>query len=363
MKHYINRRFGLIALCIVSLAGCSQEPQSVDASSSPDTTKAIVVETRIVSTSKVPLKAVVPGAVVPDQKANIASRMMGYIERLDVEVGDQVEQGQLLFKIDARDVQNQIIKAQSGFQQARASLKDASADYKRFAKLYQEKAVSKQQFEKMRLQYNVAQENLAAAEAGLKQAKDQLNYANVKAPFSGVIIEKMASEGSLAAPGNPVVVMENLASLSVQTQVSNDLYAVLRVGDKAQVKIDGISQPFEGTIYTLVSSADPQTRTHKVKLSLPNINDVNSGTFARVSFTRGERETFMLPRSAIVKRAGIEGVFIVEQGKSYFHMVRLGATLGDQVEVQSGLIAGEKVVIASEQGLMNGDLVEVQGAN
>lgn len=348
----------LLAMAL-GLAGCDKNSPAPEQEGSAKVVKA---QTVTVSLGSVPLKAVMPGSVVPDQRANIASRIMGYIENLDIEVGDKVKRGQLLFKIDAGDINNQITQAQSAYQQARASLRDATADYNRFTKLYKEKAVSKQQFDKIRLQYQVAQENLAAAQAGLKQAKDQLNYANVKAPFDGVIVEKMATEGSLAAPGNPVVVMENLTSLSVQTQVSNDLYAVLRIGDKAKVKIDGIEQPFEGTIYTLVSAADPATRTHTVKLSLPDVNDINSGTFARVSFKKGERNTMMLPESAIIKRAGIDGVFVIEDGKAYFHMVRLGAKLDKMVEVQSGLFVGDKVVVSNNAELLNGDKVAAQGA-
>ena len=192
----------------------------------------------------------------------------------------------------------------------------------------------------------------------MDQAKAQLNYANVKAPFDGVIVEKMAVAGSLAAPGNPVVVMENLKSLSVQTQVSADLYAVLRNGDSAEVLVDGIATPFIGTIYTLVSAADPKSRTHTVKLSLPNVNDVNSGTFARVSFKRGERQTMMLPVSAVLNRAGIEGVFVVENGRAFFHMVRTGMVIGDMVEIQSGLALGEQVVVSNNQEMLNGDLVD-----
>ncbi|MEA1987987.1 MAG: efflux RND transporter periplasmic adaptor subunit [Pseudomonadota bacterium] len=351
----ISKVIGLSLLAAtLGLAGCGQEEQAIEV----DTAKTVKAEVFTVTLGSIPLTAVVPGAVVPDQKAQIASRLMGYIKNLDVKVGQEVKSGDLLFSIDSGDIKSQISQANSGYQQALAALKDARLDYNRFTKLYKEDSVSKQQYDKIKLQFSVAQENLAAAKSGLDQAKAQLNYANVKAPFDGVIVQKMAVAGSLAAPGNPVVIMENLKSLSVQTQVSADLYAVLRNGDTAQVLVDGISKPFVGTIYTLVSAADPKTRTHTVKLSLPNVNDVNSGTFARVSFIRGERQTMMLPTSAVVNRAGIEGVFVVENGRAFFHMVRTGAVMGDMVEIQSGLALGEQIVISNNQEMLNGDIVE-----
>ena len=355
MKHFKKMVGVSLLTAALGLTGCGGDAEPTAVEQQNKTVKADVVN---VSVGMVPLKAVVPGSVVPDQKAQIASRIMGYIENLKVKVGDEVNRGQLLFKIDAGDINSKISQARSGFQQAKAALEDAAADFDRFTKLYQERAVSKQQYDKIRLQYSVAQENLASASAGLKQARDQLNYANVRAPFSGVIVQKMANEGSLAAPGAPIVVMENLSSLSVQTQVSGDLYAALRIGDKAVVKIDGIKKPFDATIYTLVSSADPATRTHTVKLSLPDVTDVNSGTFARVSFIRGERQTMMLPSSAIVNRAGIEGVFVVEHGKAFFHMVRTGAELDGMVEIQAGLVVGEQIVVSNNEQLMNGDVIE-----
>jgi len=355
----LSKVIGLSLLAAtLGLAGCGQEEQAKVA----DTAKTVKADVFTVTLGSVPLTAVVPGAVVPDQKAQIASRLMGYIKNLDVKVGQEVKSGDLLFSIDSGDIKSQISQANSGYQQALAALKDARLDYNRFTKLYKEDSVSKQQYDKIKLQFSVAQENLASAKSGLDQAKAQLNYANVKAPFDGVIVQKMAVAGSLAAPGNPVVIMENLKSLSVQTQVSADLYAVLRHGDTAEVLVDGISKPFVGTIYTLVSAADPKSRTHTVKLSLPNVNDVNSGTFARVSFKRGERQTMMLPVSAVLNRAGIEGVFVVENGRAFFHMVRTGAVIGDMVEVQSGLALGEQVVVNNNQEMLNGDIVESASA-
>lgn len=354
MKH-LNKFVGVsILTAALGLTGCGgdAEPTKVE-----NTNKTVAAEVVKVTVGTVPLKAVAPGSVVPDQKAQIASRIMGYIEDLDVKVGDKVKRGDPLFSIDSGDISSKISQAEAAFQQARAALEDASADYQRFSRLYKDNAVSKQQFDKVRLQHSVAKENLSAARAGLKQAKDQLDYANVKAPFDGVIVQKMATAGSLAAPGNPVVVMENLSSLSVQTQVSGDLYAALRIGDKAVVKIDGIKRPLEGTIYTLVSAADPATRTHTVKLSLPDITDVNSGTFARVSFVSGERETMMLPKSAVINRAGIDGVFVVANGRASFHMVRTGAEIDNMVEIQAGLVVGELIVTNNNEQMLNGDII------
>jgi len=339
----------------MGLSGCSQED---DHSIKTENQQTIEAKIDTVQLGTVPMMAVVPGAVVSDQKAQISSRLIGYIKDLNVKVGQKVERGEVLFSIDSTDVKSQITQAQAGYQQALAALEDAKLDNDRFTKLFKEDSVSKQQFDKIKLQYSVAQENLAAAKSGLDQAKSQLSYANVRAPFTGVIVEKLANQGALASPGQPIVVIENLQSISVQTEVAGELFAVLRAGDEASVLIDGQAEALAGTIYTLVSAANPQTRTHTVKLSLPPINNVNSGTFARVSFKRGERQTIMVPSSAIVVRAGIAGVFVVNEGKANFSMVRPGMSMNGMTEVQAGLNLGERIVINNNQSLLNGDIVE-----
>lgn len=339
----------------LGLVGCTEETEQAKV----DTAQTFKASVQTVELGEIPLMAVVPGAIVPEQKAQISSRLIGYIKGLEVQVGQKVTQGQLLFSIDSADIKSQIVQANAGYQQALAGLKDAKLDYDRFTQLYKEDSVSKQQFDKVRLQYSVAQQNVAAARSALNQAREQLNYANVKAPFDGVIVDKMAVAGDLASPGKPIVVIENAASLIVRTEVGGELFAVIKMGDEASVVVDGQPEPLVGTVYTLVSSANPKTRTHTVKLSLPLLNNVNSGTFARVSFKRDLRQTIMVPATAVLNRAGIEGVFVNENGRAFFRMVRTGQTIGDRIEIQAGLALAEQVVIDNNESMLNGDIIEV----
>jgi RND family efflux transporter MFP subunit len=360
MKSYSLALAGLLAMSF-GLSGCSEEPAPTGAQNEAVNTHEVTVAQ--VQLGTVPVLVNVPGSVVPDQQARIASRLMGNIQTLPVELGDHVKRGDLLFTIDPQDINSQIAQARAAFQQAQAALENARADFDRFSQLLREESVSRQQFDGVRLQYNVAQENLAAARAGLEQAEAQLTYANVRAPFDGVVVQKLAVAGDLAAPGNPIVVIENLRSLSVQTEVSQDLYAAIKVGDKALIQVDGVNKVLEGEIYSLVSAANPRTRGHTTKLSLPVVDNVNSGTFARISFIRGERQAILIPQAAVVSRAGIEGVFVVtDETQVQFRMVRLGAQKGADVEVQAGLDMGEVIVVSNNQTLVNGDRVVTQTA-
>lgn len=314
--------------------------------------------------SLVNLTEVLPGSIVPDQQAKIASRLMGYIRNLNVQVGESVKEGQLLFAIDPTDINSQIRQAQSAVAQARAGLADAKSDFDRFSKLFKEQSVSHQQFDKTKLQYQVAQENLSAAEAGLEQAKGQMRYADVKAPFDGVIVQKMSVSGDLAAPGNPVLLLENRNLMSVQVEVSGDLYRQLKLGQEAQVWFEGKEQSATAQISTLVGAANPITRTHTVKLSVPTSQlNVASGTFARIVFQRGQRSTLLVPKEAVITRGGIVGAFVVGKDQlARFRMLRLGGTFGEKIEVQSGLEVGETLLINSKLPALNGDRITAGGA-
>jgi len=345
----------LATLPVVFLLGCGSEEEVKKTAVS----QLVKVEVSPVKLGTIPLKIVAPGTVVSDQKAQISSRLMGYIKDFNVKEGQGVKRGDLLFSIDSTDVKSGILRAKSGYQQAKAALLDAKLDFKRFKKLYEDESVSKQQFDKINLQFKVASQQMIAAKTGLDNAKSQLRYANVKAPFDGVVVKKMAAAGDLSAPGNPILSLENKSSLSVKTQVSHDLYSDLRMGDTAGIILDGIDETLIGTIYAMVSAADPKTRTHTVKLSLPSHLSINSGAFARVSFTRGERQTMIVPKSALLNRSGIEGVFVVEDGKSFFNMVRLGETIGDNIEIKSGINLEDIIVISNNESLLNGDRIEI----
>jgi len=340
----------------LTLSGCSKE--EVAEKDQPQV-QTIQAKVQTVELGNISLTAVVPGAVVPDQRANISSRLMGFIKKLDLKVGHKVEKGDLLFSLDSGDVNSAIAQAQSSYDQARATFVNARQNFKRFERLYKEASISRQQFDTVSLQYKVAKEGLAGARSALSQAKDQLKYVYVKAPFSGVVVNKMAVVGDLAMPGQPVLVIENLKSLSIQTQVARDLFTSLRSGDEVEVLLEGKNEPILATIYTLVAAADPVTRTHIVKLSLPDVGNINSGTFARINFNLGERQTLLIPKTAVLNRSGIEGVFVVQEGVARFRMVRLGEKIGELVEVQAGLSLGDVIVVENNQSMLNGDLVEV----
>lgn len=361
MNHLLAKPIVIAVAATLLLAGCSEKPadnSTVDANT--NTIKASVVT---VNAGDMPIVATSPGNVVAKQQAQIASRLMGFIREINVDVGQKVVAGQRLFSVDPSDIQGQVSQAGAGQAQAQAALADARNDYERFGALYKDEAIPKAQWDKIRLQYQVAQQQAAAAKAGLNTANAQMRYATLTAPFAGVITQKLANVGDLAAPGRPVLVLENPDQLQVQTQVSADVYAHLKPGTPVSLSVDGQTSTLTGKIAQLVPAADPMSRTYLVKIDLPANHNLKSGTFVQVGFAVGERSGLRVPTSAVLDRAGITGVFVVDkQGIAHYRMVRVGDSSNGLTDVQSGLSAGESVVNSATANMQSGDKVINTGA-
>jgi RND family efflux transporter MFP subunit len=355
VNHPIAKPLIIAVLSALILTGCGKQPAEPAGATMTNTIKANVIS---IKTNSVPIIANAPATVIAEQQAEIASRIMGFIREINVEVGQKVSAGQRLFRIDPSDIQGQVSQANAGLAQAQAALADAKNDYERFGTLYKEEAIPKAQWDKIRLQYQVTQQQFAAAKAGLGSAGAQMNYATPTAPFAGVITQKLANVGDLAAPGRPILVMENPTKLQVQTQVPEDVFTHLQIGTPVSLHIDSTNSDITGKVANLVTAADPVSHTHLVKISLPEGHGLQSGMFIQASFSKGMAAGLNVPASAILNRAGITGVFIVDtQGIAHYRMVRVGDTQNDMTTIQAGLNSGEQIVTSNTDHLESGDKV------
>jgi RND family efflux transporter MFP subunit len=344
-----------VLLLLGALGGCGDHAKDQIAAPAGASVQATVIS---VEKATLPVVATAPGNVIAEQQAMIASRLMGFLREIYVEEGQHVTAGQKLFAVDPTDIQGQVAMAKAGLTQAQAALADAKNDYERFGALYKEEAIPKMQWDKIRLQYQMTEQQVGMARAAYETAASQMRYATVTAPFAGVITQKMAHAGAMAAPGQPVLTLENIDKLQVQTSVSDDVYSQLKLGTEVALSAEGQKAGIVGKVANLVPAADPMTHSHLVKIDLPKNSGLRSGSFVQVAFNLGQREGVRLPEAAILNRAGITGVFVVDaQGIAKYRMVRTGTAEAGQVEILAGLNPGEKVVSTSAAALQNGDKV------
>ena len=356
MREFKTLSISAAALVLLgALGGCGDHAKDQVAAPAGATVQATVIS---VEKANLPMVATAPGNVIAAQQAMIASRLMGFLREIYVEEGQHVTAGQKLFAVDPTDIQGQMAMAKAGLTPAQAALADAKNDYERFGALYKDEAIPKMQWDKIRLQYQMTEQQVGMARAGYETAASQMRYATVTAPFAGVVTQKMANAGAMAAPGQPVLMLENTDKLQVQTSVSNDVLSQLKLGTEVGLSAEGQSANIVGKVANLVPSADPMTHSHLVKIDLPTNSGLRSGSFVQVAFNLGEREGLRLPEAAVQNRAGITGVFVVDaQGIARYRMVRTGTVSAGQVEILAGLNPGEKVVSTSTAALQNGDKV------
>ena len=344
------------AAAVALLGGCGRQ------ASPPQEAAPRVVDatTLTLAASDATSRTLLSAVVVSSHQVQVASRLMGYIREVDVHEGQAVKAGQLLLQVDPTDIEGQVAQARAGLAQAQANLVDAQADYRRFGNLYRAEAVTRQQWQGIELRYKVAQQQVAAARAGYDTAAAQMRYARVTSPIDGVVVQKMASAGDLAAPGRPLLVVERQGRLQVQVQVPAEVWSRVRVGE--QVPVYAGAREVVGTIAEAVPVADPMSHTHAVKIDLPADSGLTSGSFVRAGFALGRRPQLRLPAAALVERAGMRGVFVVDAaGIAHFRLVRTGASAAGLVQVQAGLNPGDTVVTSHLDEVSNG--VKVAGGH
>jgi RND family efflux transporter MFP subunit len=229
----------------------------------------------------------------------------------------------------------------------------AEADLKRLASLYEQKILSPAEFDS-------AQARARISTASLAEAETLLGYTKVTAPFSGVITRKYADVGDLATPGKPLLEMEDSTALRLEADVPEAVVGKLKLGDKLPVRISALENGLEGIVSEIAPAADPNSRTFLVKLDLPNVPGLRAGQFGRVAMPVGETSALRVPISAVVQRGQMEIVFVVSDGKAQLRLVKTGKRIGDEVELVSGVSAGEKIVTENAAGLIDGQPLTVK---
>lgn len=326
------------AIAVVFLAGCHSDRQAPQQVAGP----AVPAATLVVTVAATPIYATVPGTVVSRRRAEVSSRLTGYVRSVEVQAGDRVAAGQPLLSIDSSDVTGQL-------QQAQAVFDEAQVNYQRASNLYSKGVATKMQLDAATRQY-------ATAKAALQMAQAAVGYADVRAPYAGVIVDKLVDAGDLATPGKPLLVLEDEHALEVQSYVPDELYAVLRVGEEIPFSTETGS--YVSKLQSKVEAADAQTHTHLIRIAVPAGAGLMSGRYVRVRIPTGERPLVRVPETALSERAGITGVFVVDaSGYAHFRLVRPGAIAGGEVEIQSGLSAGERIVLAPGPLVDNGTLI------
>lgn len=310
----------------------------------------------------------VSGQVESVQSANISTRVMGYITKLNVKVGDQVSKGQLLATISNQDILAKKGQTNAMIAEAEAAFKNAQKDHERFTALYKQQSASAKELDNISLQYLAAKSRLEGAKQMRNEVNAMLKYTNLTAPFAGVITQKLADAGSMANPGMPILTIEQNGSYQVSASVPENVINQIHQGEAATIHIKAANKTIEGTITQVNQSSQFTGGQYVIKLHIPDQKKqgLYAGMYANVSIpvknlAQVKDAKVMVPLASIENRDQLTGLYTVSSSNTaLLRWVRLGKTEGNQVEVLSGLAPNEQYIISAEGRLFNGTAVKIK---
>ena len=306
------------------------------------------------------------GQIEAGQTAMISTRVMGYITSIKVKAGDQVKQGQLLATISNDDLLAKRAQVQASVSEAEAAAKVSAKDLDRFTQLYNKQSASAKELENVKLQNQSMHAKLETARQMRNEVNAMLAYTRITAPFSGVITQKFMEAGSMANPGMPILALEQTKSF--QAVISIPEADVMKVKKRGMVKITvkSTGDTFMGAVSEISPSSQFSGGQYIAKIAIPdkNAKDMKAGMYVNAFIEAdGKQNTgslLTIPLACVVTKEDLTGVYVVgSDNQALLRWIRLGKTIGDRVEVLSGLSPKESFVLKAQGRIYNGAKLEI----
>lgn len=377
-----RRLLPVALIAAVTAASCAGAPDVVTDQRTP-------VAVRVVPIQLAPLARSFEagGTIRAHTLAPLSSRIVSPILEIHVAAGDRVRRGQRLITLDARHLDASAAAADSSLnavvrgaaamdaeeRAAQAALTLARAAHGRIASLRErnsatagelDDAVAALRAAEARLDVAQARraeaaDAIAAARSGAEASRVAASYAVISAPFDGLVTERPAEAGTMAAPGATLIVIEDTGRYRLEVSVDAMRAGVVRVGAPVQVLVTGL-EPAAGTVAEVTESIDPGAHTFVVKIDVPQAPGLRSGMFGRARFTGGEEAGIAVPVDAVRRRGQLAIAFVEQDGVARMRVLHAGPTLDGRVRVLAGLEPGDRVIINPPADLLDGAPVTVQ---
>lgn len=292
------------------------------------------------------------GIAEPVERAVLSTRLMGSVTRVLVQEGDRVSRGALLAQIDARDVEAKRAQVEASVGAAEAVYQDARTQASRFRVLYADSAATRYQLDQVETGLARAEAGLGAARAAAAEVEAVGTYADLRAPFSGLITRRYADPGAFVAPGAPVVELQRDDRLRIAVVVPPLVAAGLRAGQVLPAAIEG--HPVRATVEGVFPSPAGAVYTVNALVDNPK-GELLAGSAATLRVPQGERRTILLPANALHREGDLTGVRVQSPSGTELRFLRVmdrpagpDAAVSATVEVLSGLRAGDVIILGSD---------------
>lgn len=353
----------LLAFSLTLAMSCGKAKSEIQ-----DNTPAIAVKVSAITQDNNSPYVTASGKTEAENSANVSTRIMGYVTKVHVKVGQKVTAGQLLVSINNTDLQAKKAQVDASILQASAAFNNAKKDYERFVALFNQQSASQKELDDMTSRYEMAKAGLEAAKQMRNEVLAQFSYANITAPFSGEVTNTFVKEGDMANPGMPLISVEGASHMQVTAMVSESDIASIKNGMNAKVLVKSTNESFNGKVSEVSGSAKNTGGQYLVKINLDKTPaTVLSGMFVNVQFPIAyQKQTVasnnvLVPESALVKQGQLTGIYTIGEGNTaILRWLRIGKNFDNQIEILSGLSANEQYIIAADGKLFNGAKVRIE---
>lgn len=300
------------------------------------------------------------GVIEAVQQSTVSAQTSGTVQKLPFDVDDSVSAGDLILQLEDSKQQAQVNQAQAGVQEANAALVDAEQQFARIESVYERNLVSRQAYDQAKNALAAAKARAARAEAALSEAREQLGYTRIVAPYGGILTQRHVEMGEAVNPGQPLLSGISLEQLRVVVDLPQKYADLARSERQATVSLtDG--RVLETGAMTFYPYADPDTHTFRLRMQLNEPNgSLFPGMLVKVGVPVTSRETLWVPASSLVYRSELRAVFVLDdQGRPRLRQVRTGVSENGRVEILAGVSEGERVV-SDPSALVGSDRLGMQ---
>ena len=333
------KRIVILGFAVALLAGCTGKKTAAVTEE-----KGVLTKTARATAATVRLTEEFTSEIEPYKENDITPAASGvHIDKIYVEVGDPVREGQLIVTLDPTQYTQQLVQ-----------LKTVEDDYNRLLPVYEAGGISAQQIEQAKAQLDVQREVVANLKKNIE----------VRSPISGVVTARNYESGDLFAQ-QPILHIMQIDPLKVIANISEQYFSNVKVGMPVKLTVDIFpDEEFTGTVSLIYPALDPTTRTFKVEVKGPNAKrTLRPGMYARTTFDMGSKEGVMVPDVAVQKQVGsAERYLYVIEGDSVAERrsIKVGRQVGDRVDILSGVEPGEQVAVTALSKLFDGAAVDVK---
>jgi multidrug efflux pump subunit AcrA (membrane-fusion protein) len=407
MEEFMRRRRIVLSMIFLTLMIISCGKKEEAPIEKPAPVQGVRIETVKPSPVEEDYEAV--GTVRSKTTSFLSSKVVGNILTVHVHEGDRVRTGQLLIEIDDRDTRAQLQKAQAALREvqdaqeeieqnihaaesareaAQAGKSLALVTFNRYKSLLEQKSVSQQEFDEVQAKLKIAEAEADRAgrmfqallakksqvmakieqvKADITSAQVYVGYSRITSPMNGIVTSKQGEIGLLAAPGVPLLTIEDNSRYRLEASVEDSMLKRIRLGTPVRVSIDALGpQEFSRKVTEIVPASDPGSRSSTVKIDLSDEKGrlsgqsaLRSGLYGKARFPIGEKQVLKIPQKAILQRGQLLSVFIIDSSNIVrLRLIKTGKQYGDQFEVLSGLNDGERIVVEGTERVKEGDRVQ-----